>query len=114
LVKIDGRIPERGDIIRLQLDPPTGSEQSGYRPAIVISPSIYNHISKLILICPITSRKKGWPFEVELPEQMQTYGVILTDQLRTVDCSARTANFVEQAPLELINEVLSKIETIVT
>ncbi|GFE68521.1 type II toxin-antitoxin system PemK/MazF family toxin [Chroococcus sp. FPU101] len=114
MVKIEGRIPERGDIIRLQLDPRTGSEQSGYRPALVISPLIYNQISKLILVCPITSRKKGWPFEIELPEQMQTYGFILVDQIRTVDCNARKAIFIEKAPLDLINEVLGKLVTIVT
>lgn len=70
MVEIQGRLPKRGDIIRLQLNPRTGSEQSGYRPAMVISPSAYNRISKLILICPITSRQKGWPFEVQLPEQL--------------------------------------------
>ena len=113
MVKIQGRIPERGDIIRLQLDSRTGSEQAGYRPAIVISPSAYNQISKLILVCPITSRQKGWPFEIELPEQLQTFGVILSDQLRTVDCSA-TASFVEQAPLEIINEVLGRIGPLVS
>lgn len=52
MVKIQGRISERVDIIHLQLNPRTGSEQSGYRPAMVISPSAYNQISKLILICP--------------------------------------------------------------
>ena len=114
MVEIQGRIPKRGDIIRLQLNPRTGSEQSGYRPAMVISPSAYNRISKLILICPITSRQKGWPFEVQLPEQLQTFGVILADQLRTVDCSAREARFVEQAPLELIDEVLARIGTLVS
>jgi mRNA interferase MazF len=114
LVKIEGRVPERGDIIRLQLAPRTGSEQAGQRPAMVISPLAYNQVSKLILICPITSRSKGWPFEVKLPEQMQTYGVVLADQLRTVDCSARAASFLEKAPLELIDEVLSKLETLVT
>ncbi len=109
MVKIDGRIPERGDIIHLELDPRTGSEQAGYRPAIVISPFAYNRISKIVLVCPITSRKKGWPFEVELPAQMQTHGVVLVDQLRAVDCSARRAIFVEEARPELIDEVLARL-----
>ena len=77
MVKINGRIPSRGDIIRLELNPRTGSEQAGYRPAIIISPLDYNRISKIVLVCPITSQKKGWPFEVELPAPMQTYGVVL-------------------------------------
>ena len=114
MVKINGRIPSRGDIIRLELNPGTGSEQAGYRPAIIISPLAYNRISKIVLACPITSRRKGWPFEVELPVQMQTHGVVLVDQLRAVDCSARVASFVEQAPTELIDEVLARLDPLVT
>jgi mRNA interferase MazF len=110
LVKIDDRVPERGDIIQLELNPRTGSEQAGYRPAIIISPLVYNRISKIVLVCPITSRKKGWSFEVELPAQMQTYGVVLVDQLRAVDCNARKAVFVEKAPPELIDEVLARLD----
>lgn len=113
MVRIQGRIPERGDLIRLQLDPRTRSEQAGYRPAFIVSPSAYNQVSKLILICPITSRQKGWPFEVELSEQLQTFGVILADQIRTVDCNAKNASFIEHAPLELIDEVLAKIGPLV-
>ena len=113
MVKIDRRIPQRGDIFRLSLNPRVGSEQSGYRPVIVISPLAYNKISKIILICPITSRQKQWPFEVKLTDEMETYGVILADQLRAVDVSVRSANFVETAPLEVIDEVLQKIATLV-
>ncbi|MEO1352843.1 MAG: type II toxin-antitoxin system PemK/MazF family toxin [Cyanobacteria bacterium J06635_15] len=114
MVKINGRVPNRGDIIRLEFNPRTGSEQSGYRSAIVISPEAYNRISKIILVCPITSRQKGWPFEVELPEQLQTHGVVLVDQLRAVDCSARGARFVEQLPANYVDEILGRLATLVT
>ena len=113
MVKIDNRVPQRGDILRLSLNPRVGSEQSGYRPVIVISPIAYNQISKIILICPITSRKKKWPFEVELADEMETYGFILADQLRAVDVSLRDAIFIETAPSELIEELLRKIATLV-
>lgn len=113
MVNINGVIPERGDIIQLQLNPRTGSEQAGYRPAIVISPLDYNRISKILLLCPITGRKKGWPFEVELPAQMQTHDVVLVDQLRAVDCSARGASFVKKASSELIDEVLARLEPLI-
>jgi mRNA interferase MazF len=114
LVKINKRIPNRGDIIRLELNPRTGSEQAGYRPAIIISPLAYNRISKIVLVCPITSRKKGWPFEVELPAQMQTHGVVLVDQLRAIDFRARLAGFVEKAPPDFIDEVLARLQPLVT
>ncbi|AFZ13478.1 transcriptional modulator of MazE/toxin, MazF [Crinalium epipsammum PCC 9333] len=113
MVKIAGRVPERGDIIQVQLNPRTGSEQAGYRPAVVISPAAYNQISKLVLICPITNRQKGWPFEVELPTSMKTSGVVLVDQIRTIDCDARKADFVEKAPLEWVDEVLARLEPLV-
>jgi len=114
LVKIKNRIPKRGDIIKLELNPRTGSEQAGYRPAIIISPEPYNQISKILLVCPITSRKKGWPFEVELPEKMETHGVVLVDQIRAVDCSARLAVFIEQAPTELVEEILARLNSLVS
>ncbi len=114
MVKLNSRIPERGDILRLEFNPRTGSEQAGFRPAIVISPAAYNQISKIILVCPITSRKKGWPFEVELPSQLQTHGVILVDQLKAVDCIARGARFVERVPSEFMNEILARLETLVS
>ena len=114
LVKIAGRIPERGDIIRLELNPRVGSEQAGDRPAIIVSPTDYHRISNLVLICPITSREKGWPFEVKLPNNLQTYGVILVDQVRAIDCQARKAHFIEKAPLELIEEVLAKLQPLLS
>lgn len=113
MVKVNGRTLKRGDIIQLNLDPRTGSEQSGYRPAIVISPSAYNQASRLVIICPITSRQKGWPFEVELPAGLQTYGVVLVDQIKAVDCFVRKARFIEESTSALIDEVLGRLETLV-
>jgi mRNA interferase MazF len=112
LVKIGDRIPQRGDIIKLQLNPQVGSEQAEFRPAIIISPEAYNQISNLILICPITSKKKDWPFEVVLPQQMQTFGIVLVDQIRIVDCTIRKAIFVESSPVVLIEEVIAKLKTL--
>lgn len=114
MVKINGVVPERGDIIRLQLNPQSGSEQAGYRPAIVISTAEYNRISKLILVCPITSRRKGWPFEVELSPQMQINGVVLVDQVKSLDCTSRSPVFVEKAPAEIVDDVLARLNPLVS
>jgi mRNA interferase MazF len=113
-VKINGAVPTRGDIIKLQFNPQSGREQANYRPAIVISSADYNRISKLILVCPITSRKKGWPFEVELTEQMQTTGVVLVDQVKSLDCESRNAAFIEKAPSDVIDEVLARLNPLVS
>jgi len=114
LVTINGIVPQRGHLIALELNPRTGSEQSGYRPALVISPEEYNRLSRLILICPITSREKGWPFEVKLPLTLNTQGVILVDQVRAVDCQARKAKIREMIPPETLLEVLAKLEPLIS
>lgn len=114
MVKIKGAVPERGDILKLQFNPQAGSEQAGYRPAIVISTVDYNRISSLILVCPITNQKKGWPFEVELDPIMQTTGVVLVDQIKSIDCTTRRALFIEKAPSTVMNEVLARLEPLIS
>lgn len=113
MVKINGIVPQRGHIIFLELNPRIGSEQSGVRPGLIISPVEYNCISSLTLICPITSREKSWPFEVKLPDNLKTQGVILGDQVRAVDCQARNAKIIEIVPAEIMMEVLARLEPLI-
>ncbi|GAB4239388.1 MAG: endoribonuclease MazF [Stanieria sp.] len=107
-------IPERGDIIKLSFSPQRGREQAGVRPALVISPQAYNRISHLVLACPITSQIKGWRFEVILPQELNTYGVILADQVRILDWQARQATLIEKAPSKVIEEVLARLSPLVS
>jgi mRNA interferase MazF len=90
-----------------------GREQIGYRPVFVISPVKYNRIASLVLACPITSNPKGLSFEVPLVEGMQTKGVVLADQIKTLDWRARKVKFVESAAQDLIEEVQAKLETLI-
>ncbi|CAN1213186.1 endoribonuclease MazF [Tumidithrix helvetica PCC 7403] len=106
-------IPDRGDIIWLDFNPQAGREQSGHRPAFVVSPQAYNKISHLAIACPITSKSKGWRFEVKLVG-LQTNGVILTDQIKSLDLRMRNSTFIERASDEIIRDVLAKIEVLVT
>jgi mRNA-degrading endonuclease toxin of MazEF toxin-antitoxin module len=105
-------IPSRGDVIWLDFDRQVGYEQAGCRPAFVVSPLKYNQKSNLALICPITSKIKGWKFEVLLFD-MKTMGVILSDQLKSLDWKARGVEFIEQAPDAVVEEVLAKLESLV-
>ena len=106
-------IPNRGDIVYLDFNPTKGHEQRGYRPALIISPAAYSEKSSLALFCPITSQQKGYPFEVLLPEELQTYGVILVDQIRSLDWRVRQIKFVETVSLEVIAEVQAKIAPLI-
>ena len=90
-----------------------GREQQGYRPVLVVSPFKYNRIASMVLACPVTSHKKGLSFEVPLTEGMKTSGVILTDQIKSLDWRARKILFVEKAEQNLIEEVQAKIEALI-
>lgn len=105
-------IPQRGDIIRLLLNPQVWYEQSGLRPAVVISPGAYNGKVGLALLCPISSQVKGYPFEVSLPEGLPVSGVALADQLKSLDWKSRKAEFIASLPPAALTELAGKIRTL--
>ena len=109
--KRSGRyVPDRGDLLWLHFSPQAGHEQAGKRPAICLSPKAYNEKTGLGLFCPITSKQKGYPFEVSLSPDCPLEGVILSDQVRSLDWRTRKASFITVAPEEVLKEVLDKIE----
>ncbi|MGI6549528.1 MAG: type II toxin-antitoxin system PemK/MazF family toxin [Syntrophomonadales bacterium] len=90
----------------------TGHEQAGDRPAIIVSPGAYNQKTGLALMCPIRSKRKGYPFEVELPYDLEISGVILSDQIKSLDWQARNVRFACKASNEVITEALAKIKVL--
>lgn len=105
-------VPDRGDVVWLQFEPQAGHEQSGRRPALVVSPKAYNGKVGLALLCPITSKVKGYPFEVLLPARLEISGAVLADQLKSLDWEARRAQYVCSVPPEVVAEVIAKIKAI--
>ncbi len=105
-------IPARGDAIWLTFNPQLGHEQAGRRPALILSPESYNRKVGLAIACPITSQRKGYPFEVALPDDITINGVVLADQVRNLDWQARRAEFITKLPDDVIDEVLAKINTL--
>lgn len=105
-------VPERGDAIWITLDPQSGHEQAGRRPALVLSPAAYNGRVGLALLCPITGQAKGYPFEVPLPEGMSVAGVVLADQVKSLDWRTRKASRICSFPSEVIQRVIEKINAL--
>jgi mRNA interferase MazF len=102
-------VPRRGDIVWLSFDPQAGHEQAGRRPAFVVSPEAYNRKTGLFLACPVTSKVKGYPFEVALPENRDVGGVILADQIKSLDWKARRAKFAAATDKDVISEVIALV-----
>lgn len=105
--------PEKGHFIYLDFTPQAGTEQAGRRPALVLSPIQFNIAVGLIYACPVTNEVKGSPFEVAIPAGAKITGVVLTDHLKSLDWIERNADFHSQAPTDLVEDVLAKIESII-
>ena len=102
-------LPDAGDIAWIELDPVMGTEQAGRRPSLILTPLGYHQRSGRAVICPITSSRRPWAFNVPLPSGMKTYGFVLVDQIRTIERSARMIDVVERAPIELVSEVRGRL-----
>jgi len=101
-------------VVWLQFTPQTGHGQAGRRPALVVSPETYNRKVGLGLFCPITNQEKGYPFEVRLPQGFKVTGVVLSDQIKSLDWKARKAKYIAKVPDEVLQEVLSKAATLLS
>lgn len=101
-------VPDRGDIVWLDFNPQSGHEQSGKRPAIVISPKGYNSKVGLALFQPITSKQKGYPFEVQLPSNLSISGVILSDQIKRLDWKVRKIKYICSVSEKYYQESINK------
>jgi mRNA interferase MazF len=92
--------PSRGDLVWLDFDPQAGREQAGRRPAIVLSEFEFNALTGFALVCPITSQSKDYPFEVTLPDNLPFSGVVLTDQMQSLDVRKRKIKIVSSLPVD--------------
>ena len=114
MVNPQSYIPQFGDAVRITLNPQAGHEQAGRRTALVLSPRSYNGKTGLAILCPITSRIKGYPFEVILPDGLPIAGTILSDQVKSLDWRARNAELICTLPGEIVSEVIQKLGTLLS
>jgi mRNA interferase MazF len=107
-------VPRRGDAVWITLDPQAGHEQAGRRPALVLSPAAYNGRVGLALLCPITNQLKGYTFEVPLPAGLGVTGVVLADQVKSLDWRTRKAALICAAPKEVVVRVVQRLNALLT
>ena len=107
-------VPSRGDIVWLEFSPKAGHEQSGRRPAYVISPKQYNQKVGLALFYPVTSTIKGYPYEVEITDNLEVKGVILSDQIKSLDWRVRKAELICKLSDDIFDEVNAKLATLIS
>jgi mRNA interferase MazF len=104
--------PEAGDVIWLDFDPQRGREQAGRRMALVLSPEPYNRVTRLCVLCPITTQVKGYPFETGVPAGLTVQGVVLSDHVKNLSWSDRRSGFVCKMPAPVVADVLAKIQAL--
>jgi len=104
-----GFVPDTGDFVWLTFDPRAGREEAGRRPALILSPKMYNVRSSLALACPVTNQVKGYPFEVTVPARAGVTGVILADHLKSVDWKTRRAEPIGRCADDVLDEVRAKL-----
>ena len=106
-------VPERGDVVWIDVDPQVGHEQAGRRPALVLSEGFYNRQSGLAVFCPITNQVKGYPFEVLIPVGLAVKGVVLVDQVKSLDWPGRRAVYLCDMPDVTVEAVRERIRKLV-
>jgi mRNA interferase MazF len=102
-------LPDRGSLVWLEFTPQAGREQAGRRPAIVLTTRSYHERSALAVVCPITSTERGWPMEVKLPDGLAVSGVVLVDQVRSVDREARFMRIAGEAPRDVLDAIDARL-----
>ena len=102
-------VPDAGDIVWLYFDPHAGHEQAGRRPALVLSPKLYNQKAGLALFCPITNQVKGYSFEVAVPDGCGVTGLVLADHVKSADWKARDARRIGRVPQSTLNDVRARL-----
>jgi mRNA interferase MazF len=107
-------VPERGDVVWLVFSAQAGLEQAGRRPAVVLSPRPYNGKVGLLLACPLITQQKGYPFEVAIPAGLPVSGVVLADQIESLDWRARKAEYICSLPAGTVSEMVAKALVLVS
>ena len=103
-------VPRKGDFVALSFDPQTGHEQRGCRPALVVSNDLFNKHTGLCIACPVTNARRDYPFHVSLPDGCEVTGVVMVEQVKSIDFRARKVKRIGSAPEAVLQEALSLLD----
>ena len=103
-------VPRKGDFVTLTFDPQSGHEQSGRRPALVVSNDLFNEHTGLCIVCPITNTRRDYPFHVSIPDGESVTGVVMVEQVKSLDFEARGMREIGSASASVLDEVLSVLD----
>lgn len=106
-------IPRKGDFIAVDFDPQSGHEQKGRRPALVVSNDLFNKATGLCIVCPVTNTRRDYPFHVAIPDGLKVAGVVMVEQVKSLDFRARSVKRIGPAPERVLEEVLSILDACV-
>ena len=103
-------LPRKGDFVALTFDPQSGHEQRGRRPALVVSNDLFNKHTGLCIACPVTNSRRDYPFHVSIPDDCDVSGVVMVEQVKSIDFRARNVKRIGPAPAAVLEEVLSLLD----
>ena len=103
-------VPRKGDFVALTFDPQSGHEQRGRRPALVVSNDLFNKHTGLCIACPVTNPRRDYPFHVSIPEGCEVTGVVMVEQVKSIDFRARKVKCIGPAPESVVQEALSLLD----
>ncbi len=103
-------VPRKGDFVALSFDPQSGHEQQGCRPALVVSNDLFNQNTGLCIVCPVTNARRDYPFHVEIPPGEGVTGVVMVEQVKSMDFRARAVKLIGPAPESVVDEALSILD----
>ena len=103
-------VPRKGDFVALTFDSQSGREQRGRRPALVVSNDLFNKHTGLCIACPVTNSRRDYPFHVSIPDDGDVTGVVMVEQVKSIDFRARSVKHIGPAPPAVLDEVLSLLD----
>lgn len=99
----------QGDIIWLEFNPQAGHEQAGHRPAVVVSNNIFNKVTGMAVVCPVTNTQKAFPLHIPLDARTKTTGMIACEHIKSLDIAARSFEHIERLPHDILDRVLEAV-----